>query len=148
MERLKVHTIGFTKKSAEAFFGLLMEAGVERVIDIRLKNVSQLAGFARRDDLKFFLKTIGDIDYQHMPQLAPTEEILTAYKKGNLDWEGYRRAFIELIAGRCIEEKLSKELLHRSCLLCSEALPEQCHRRLVAEYLREKWGDVDIIHLT
>jgi uncharacterized protein (DUF488 family) len=148
MDKLKLFTIGFTKKSAETFFGLLCEAGVKRVIDVRLNNSSQLAGFAKRDDLRFFLKAICGIEYVHMPEFAPTADILDEYKKKGQEWAVYEERFVRLISGRRIEALLSKEEAHLACLLCSEEKPEHCHRRLVAEYLKGKWGDLEIVHLT
>jgi uncharacterized protein (DUF488 family) len=147
MEHVKIYTIGFTKKSAEAFFTRLSRAGVKRVIDIRLNNVSQLAGFAKRDDLRYFLRTIGGIDYFHRPDLAPTQEILDVFKKSKGGWPVYERDFLALLTSREVEKTVTPELLHEACLLCSEEKPAQCHRRLVAEYLRSKWGDVEIIYL-
>lgn len=148
MSRLKLFTIGFTKKSAENFFGLLTKAGVKKVIDVRLNNSSQLAGFAKRDDLRFFLRALGGIDYVHMPQLAPTEDILDEYKKKGQDWAAYEKRFSKLISGRRIENLLSRDEAHFACFLCSEEKPDRCHRRLLAEYFREKWGDIEIVHLT
>lgn len=147
MSPIKVFTIGFTKKTAEEFFDRLLRAGVRRVIDIRLNNVSQLAGFAKKDDLRYFLKTIGGIDYVHRLDLAPTHEILDLYKKSKGGWSGYERDFLSLLAAREVEENLSRDLLEGACLLCSEETPEHCHRRLVAEYLREKRPPIEIIHL-
>lgn len=146
---MKVFTIGFTKTSAEHFFGRLEEAGVKRVIDIRLNNRSQLAGFAKRDDLKFFLRTVGNIDYVHEPLLAPTQEILDAFKKRKGPWTEYERAFLALMRERRVEEKLDRGLLDGACLLCSEHKPHHCHRRLVAEYLSETWPEpgLDVVHL-
>ena len=114
---MKLFTIGFTKKSAENFFKKLCDAGVKRVIDIRLNNVSQLAGFAKKDDLSYFLKTICAIEYVHMPELAPTKDILDAYKKHKGDWAIYEKKFIELMIEREIENKLVRELFDNSCLL-------------------------------
>jgi uncharacterized protein (DUF488 family) len=145
---MKIFTIGFTKKSAELFFGKLKSAGVKRLIDIRLNNVSQLAGFAKQDDLRYFAKTICDIDYIHLPDLAPTKDILDAYKKDNGDWQLYQRNFLELMKIRRVEDNVPRALLDGGCLLCSEDNPDHCHRRLVAEYLKEKWGKVEIEHLT
>ena len=136
MNEVKVFTIGFTKKKAEAFFTRLMRAGVKRVIDIRLNNVSQLAGFAKRDDLRYFLQAIGGIDYMHRPDLAPTQEILDAFKKNKGSWPAYERDFLALLSARGVEKAITPDLLHEACLLCSEEKPAQCHRRLVAEYLR------------
>ena len=145
---MKLFTIGFTKKSAEVFFTKLQAAGVKRLVDVRLKNVSQLAGFAKRDDLRYFAKTICRIDYVHLPELAPTRDILDAYKKHKGDWGLYEREFLRLIAQRKIEESVPRETLDGGCLLCSEDEPHHCHRRLVAEYLKGKWPDVEIVHLT
>lgn len=147
MSIIKIYTIGFTKKSAEQFFGKLIEAGVKKVIDSRLNNSSQLAGFAKKDDLRYFLKTLGNIDYIHMPDLAPTEDILAEYKKNKGDWDTYEKKFLTLMAERRIENVVSPAELDQACLLCSEHLADHCHRRLVAEYLKGKWENVDIIHL-
>ncbi len=144
---MKIFTIGFTKKSAEQFFRRLKQPGLERIIDTRLNNVSQLAGFTKKEDLRFFLREICHIDYVHLPELAPTQDILDAYKKKGGDWSTYERQFLALMAKRRVEETIDKKLIAGGCLLCSEATPEHCHRRLVAEYLREKWGDVDIQHI-
>jgi uncharacterized protein (DUF488 family) len=145
---MKIFTIGFTKKSAESFFAKLKSAGVKRLIDIRLNNVSQLAGFAKQEDLRYFAKAICDIDYVHILDLAPTKDILDAYKKNNGDWKLYQRSFVELMKLRRVEDNLARALLDGGCLLCSEDKPDQCHRRLVAEYLKEKWGEVEIEHIT
>jgi uncharacterized protein (DUF488 family) len=144
---MKLFTIGFTKKSAEVFFERLKKADVKRLIDIRLNNISQLAGFTKRDDLRYFTKMICDMDYVHVPALAPTQDILDAYKKQNGDWNLYERQFLSLMTKRRIEETTSREMLDGGCLLCSEEKPQHCHRRLVAEYLAEKWGDVEIEHI-
>ncbi|MGA8367931.1 MAG: DUF488 family protein [Candidatus Acidiferrales bacterium] len=144
---MKIFTIGFTKKSAEEFFTLLKNPDIHRLVDIRLNNVSQLAGFTKRDDLRYFLKAICNIDYVHAPLLAPTKTMLDAYKKNGGDWASYEAAFLNLIRERQIERSTSKELLANACLLCSEAKPDHCHRRLVAEYLEEKWGNVTVTHL-
>ena len=144
---MKIFTIGFTRKSAEAFFTTLSKAGVKTIVDIRLNNVSQLAGFSKRDDLRYFAKAIFGMDYVHPPDLAPTQEILDEYKKRKGDWSTYEKKFLALMAQRRIEEKVPKEILEHGCLLCSEDKPHHCHRRLVAEYLRGKWGDIEIHHL-
>jgi uncharacterized protein (DUF488 family) len=145
---MKIFTIGFTKKSAESFFTKLHRAGVKRLVDVRLNNVSQLAGFAKQDDLRYFTKVICNIDYVHLPDLAPTKEILDAYKKNQGDWEVYEGQFLDLLKIRHIEDKVPRDLLDGGCLLCSEDKPNHCHRRLVAEYLKEKWGEVEIEHIT
>ena len=144
---MKIFTIGFTKKSAEQFFNSLQTAGVKRVVDVRLNNVSQLSGFAKRNDLAYFLKQICGMEYTHLPSLAPTKDILDAYKKNRGSWETYERDFIDLRAARKIENEIEQEILEDACLLCSEDKPHYCHRRLVAEYLREYWGNVEIEHL-
>lgn len=145
---MRLFTIGFTKKSAEQFFSVLRRAKVKRLIDVRLNNVSQLAGFAKKEDLRFFLDKICGIDYVHLTSLAPTQEMLDRYKKDKVEWSVYEREFLELMAHRGIETSLSKDVVAESCLLCSEEKPQKCHRRLVAEYLKEHWGDVEIVHLT
>lgn len=145
--QINLFTIGFTKKSAQKFFETLREAGVRRVIDTRLNNASQLAGFTKKADLEYFLKAIDNIDYVHLIDLAPTQDILDEYKKKKGDWTIYEQKFFQLIANRQIEKKVSPELIDGACLLCSEAKPHHCHRRLVAEYLNSKWGNVSICHL-
>lgn len=145
---MKLFTIGFTKKTAQKFFGLLRGSGAKRVVDVRLNNVSQLAGFAKKDDLAFFLKEVAGMDYVHVPELAPTQEMLDAYKKEKGDWRLYEQRFLGLMRERKIEEKLPRSIFEGGCLLCSEDKPHQCHRRLVAEYLQQHWGDVDVKHLT
>jgi uncharacterized protein (DUF488 family) len=147
MNGIKIYTIGFTKTSAEEFFGKLIKADVRKIVDARLNNTSQLAGFAKKDDLKYFLQTIGNIDYIHMSVLAPSEEILAEYKKNKGDWQTYEKKFLALMEERRIENVVSPDELDRTCLLCSERLPEHCHRRLVAEYLKNKWCNVEIEHL-
>jgi uncharacterized protein (DUF488 family) len=136
---MKLFTIGFTKKSARRFFELLRTSGVERVVDVRLNNVSQLAGFAKKDDLAYFLREICGIDYVHLPALAPTQSMLDRYKKQSGDWESYEAAFIEAT--------IPPEVVANSCLLCSEDQPHHCHRRLVTDYLSRHWGDLAVSHL-
>lgn len=143
---MKIFTIGFTKTTAQNFFDRLKKSGANKIVDVRLNNVSQLAGFAKRDDLKYFSDTICDMGYQHAPKLAPTKEMLDDYKKRKGSWEDYEQRFRELMAKRKIED-IDREDIDGGCLLCSEDKPHHCHRRLVAEYLKEKWDDVDIIHL-
>jgi len=144
---MKIFTIGFTKKSAETFFTRLQNAGVKRLVDVRLNNVSQLAGFAKKDDLRYFTRTICNVDYLHIPNLAPTKEMLDAYKKQKGDWGLYEREFLDLMRKRKIEDTTSPEMLDGCCLLCSEEKPHHCHRRLIAEYLKDSWGNVDIEHI-
>jgi len=145
---MEIYTIGFAKKSAEAFFGALRKAGIKRLIDIRLNNTSQLAGFTKRDDLKFFLKELCKSEYIHEPLLAPTPEILNSYKKKKISWQEYEQRFLELMAERKIEEKIDQSLFNGpTVLLCSESKADHCHRRLVLEYLQYKWNTLTITHL-
>lgn len=148
MASIKIYTIGFTRKTARYFFETLKKSGVQRVIDVRLYTTSQLAGFAKQKDLSYFLKEICAIDYVHCLELAPTKTMLDAYKKQQNDWKSYEDDFLRLLDRRQVAEHLSKDLIHESCLLCSEKLPNHCHRRLVAEYLQKAWSDtVEIVHL-
>lgn len=144
---MKIFTIGFTKKTAEEFFSKIAESGTKRIVDVRLNNVSQLAGFAKRNDLKYFLRELCRTDYVHVPELAPTQEMLDGYKKKKGDWSVYERDFIELMKTREIEKTISQEVVSEGCLLCSEETPHHCHRRLVAEYLKERWSNIEIIHI-
>jgi uncharacterized protein (DUF488 family) len=145
---MKIYTIGFTKKKAAEFFNILKRAGIKRLIDIRLNNSSQLAGFTKSDDLKYFLKEICRAEYIHETLLAPTDDILKEYKKSGGDWQKYENIFLKLMSQRKVEERIKRESFEiPTVLLCSEQTPEHCHRRLVLEYLREKWGDINIIHL-
>jgi uncharacterized protein (DUF488 family) len=144
---MKVFTIGFTKKSAETFFTRLQRAQVKRLVDVRLNNVSQLAGFTKRDDLRYFTKAICQIDYLHVPELAPTQDMLNTYKKEKGDWAIYERRFLELMRERQIERTIDRGLIDGGCLLCSEEKPHHCHRRLVAEYLKQHWGNLEIEHI-
>jgi uncharacterized protein (DUF488 family) len=141
-----VSTIGFTKTTAEGFFERLSNAGVKKVVDVRLHNTSQLAGFAKADDLAYFLKKIGGIQYVHQPLLAPTDPMLKAYKKEKGDWGEYEKRFLALMSERQIENRFKPEMLDGACLLCSEATPHHCHRRLVCEYLNERWDGALEVH--
>jgi uncharacterized protein (DUF488 family) len=146
---MKLYTIGFTQKRAEEFFGLLREHGVQRVVDIRLNPNGQLAGFAKKEDLPYFLRELADgCEYVHMVELAPTKEILEAYRKDG-DWERYVERFERLMDERGIPDTLDRSAFERlvSCLLCSEPSPHHCHRRLVAERLKRRWADVEVVHL-
>ncbi|MFL5785316.1 MAG: DUF488 family protein [Bacteriovoracaceae bacterium] len=139
-------TIGFTQTSAEDFFSRLIEGGVKTVLDVRLHNTSQLSGFAKKDDLSFFLHSLGGITYRHCPELAPREDMLKAYRTDR-NWDHYSKNFVKLLQERKIEKVFRPADIHQACLLCSESSPHHCHRRLVAEYLKEKWGKINIIHL-
>lgn len=144
---IELFTIGFTKKTAQDFFENLTKSKVKCVIDARFNNVSQLAGFAKRKDLEYFLKVICNIEYIHILDLAPTKELLDDYKKNKITWDTYEKIFNNLMKEREIEKKVSPQLLDRGCLLCSEAKPDYCHRRLVAEYLDRQWGNIKVCHL-
>ena len=144
---MNVFTIGFTRSSAESFFTRLQKASVKKILDVRLNNVSQLAGFAKKNDLRYFLKALCGIEYAHRPELAPTQEMLDPYKKEKGQWADYEKRFLELMASRRIEETLPRDAVDGGCLLCSEDKPHHCHRRLVAEYLEHEWGDLQIVHL-
>lgn len=145
---MNLWTIGFTKTSAERFFGQLQTSGAKRLVDVRLNNVSQLAGFAKRGDLAYFLRIICNMDYLHMPNLAPTAEMLDAYRKRKMTWGEYERQYLDLMRERRVETTTPRDTIDGSVLLCSEDKPDRCHRRLVAEYFAQHWGDVDIRHLT
>lgn len=145
---MKIFTIGFTKKNAEQFFALLDRPDLVRVVDIRLNNSSQLAGFTKSEDLRFFLRRIVGKDYVHMPDLAPSAAMLKTYRDDSGDWAGYERDFLALMTSRRVATTVPKNLIDGGCLLCSEATPEKCHRRLVAEHLASCWPYVDIEHLT
>ena len=146
---MEIYTIGYKKKSAEEFFEALRRAGVKRVVDVRLKNTSHLAGFAKKDHLPYLLREICDADYVHETILAPPEDILSDYEQDLITWEEYENRFLSLLKDREVEKMLDKRLFEVPvALLCSELKPDNCHRRLVAEYLKRQWqGDVMITHL-
>ena len=144
---MKLYTIGFTRKSAERFFGLLRESGAKRVVDIRRRNTSGLAGFSKKDDLAWFLRELCGMDYIHLPRLAPTDELLDAYRGKRVTWDQYVPIFTRQIERRLIHASLPRDIIADSCLLCSEPTADRCHRRLVAEHLQRNWGDVEIVHL-
>jgi len=145
--KINIYTIGFAGKSAGEFFTKLGAAGVKRVIDVRLNNVSQLAGFTKKRDIEYFLQEIVKIEYIHRPEFAPTKDILDAYKKKEIDWGEYESQFRQIITERHIEKFVTREEINNACLLCSESKPEKCHRRLVAEYFQKQWSHVIIHHL-
>ncbi|MDR5755631.1 DUF488 domain-containing protein [Caballeronia sp. LZ035] len=145
---MDVATIGFTNKSAEKFFGLLRKAEVRTVLDVRLNNISQLAGFAKRADLKFFLSELMGTEYVELRELAPEKDMLKRYQARELDWDRYADAYVELLAKRRVESNLDIDLFDRGCMLCSEDKPHHCHRRLAAEYLNTRWDNrLRIAHL-
>ncbi|MCY3558220.1 MAG: DUF488 domain-containing protein [Chloroflexi bacterium] len=149
---MKLYTIGFTKKSASEFFDeLLRPSGAKRVIDVRLRPSSQLAGFAKVSksggDFEFLLDRLCDMDYVHTPLLAPSDELFTSYRGGDITWDEYAERYLELLAVREVARVLDRALFADALLLCSEHTPERCHRRLAAEHLQRHWGDIEIIHL-
>ena len=144
---MDLFTIGFTKKSALVFFDSLKNSGADRVLDIRLNNVSQLAGFTKKNDLAFFLDSICGMEYVHLPILAPSKEILDDYRKRKGSWADYESNFLGLMEERNVKDLISRDLISNACLLCSEAKPMYCHRRLIADYFQRVWSDLEIKHL-
>ncbi len=144
---MDLYTIGFTKKSAKQFFELLKKNQVKCLIDTRLNNKSQLAGFAKKEDLEYFLDVIANIKYVYKPEFAPSDEILTKYKKGLMTWKEYEEKYLHLLEQRNILKDLDFSLFENACFLCSEHSPENCHRRLLAEYLAQHNPTLKIIHL-
>ncbi len=142
-----LYTIGFTKKTAQEFFGILNEANIDIVVDVRFNNTGQLAGFTKKNDLKFFL-TLVEIEYEHWTQFAPTKEIRKKFQADS-NWEEYERSYRNLIEQSCALDELDTSFFSgkRVCLLCSESTPENCHRRIAAEMIADRIGDIEIIHL-
>ena len=148
-DMITLYTIGFTKKSAERFFSLLKNAGIKKLVDIRINNSSQLAGFAKGKDLEFFVKELCDAEYTHIVDLAPTKELLKDYQDKVIDWNDYVSVFNKLLTDRHTSKRFPVEAFDNACFLCTEETPEYCHRRLVAEYLKQENPDkeIRIIHL-
>jgi uncharacterized protein (DUF488 family) len=145
---VEIYTIGFTQTTAADFFGRLRSAGVRRLVDVRLNNSSQLAAFAKRDDLAYFLRELCGAEYVHETLLAPTQDMLDAYKKRKGDWQEYERRYMDLLNERRIETQLGRDMFAGpTVLLCSEAEATYCHRRLAIEYLKEFWSDMEGKHL-
>ena len=145
---MEIYSIGFTQKNAREFFCALKAHGIERLLDVRLNNTSQLAAFAKQADLAYFLAEICGAAYEHEPLLAPTQEILDEYKKRKGGWEAYETAFLALLRARSVETRIDKtSFARKTVLLCSEPTAEHCHRRLVLEYLHKHWEGVEIHHL-
>ena len=142
-----IFTIGCSGKDARQFFTILAAAGVKKIIDVRLYNTSQLAGFTKRPDLEYFLRQVNGTDYVHLPIMAPTKQLLNDYKKGLINWPQYESQFNSIMTHRRIEARISLEDINMACFLCSEAKPDLCHRRLVAEYLAKQWPQITIQHL-
>jgi uncharacterized protein (DUF488 family) len=144
---IRLFTIGFTNKSAEDFFGLLIKNGVSKVIDTRINNISQLAGFSKGSDLRYFLKEIGNIAYEHRVDLAPTKDLLSRYRKDEMTWDKYEQEYLGLLKSRRIAETIDYDGLDGCCFLCSEHTPEKCHRRLLTEHLKQFRSDIEVSHL-
>jgi len=144
---MKLYTLGFTNKSARRFFELLQAHDVKRILDTRISNSSQLSGFAKGVDLEFFAKAIADITYSHKLEWAPTKALLDQYRKKELLWEEYAEKYLGLLKSRHVRRDLDMNELDHGCLLCSEHLPEKCHRRLLAEYIKSVYPEIEIVHL-
>lgn len=144
---IELYTIGFTQKNAKRFFELLTSNEVEKIVDTRINNTSQLSGYAKAEDLAFFARAIGNMDYVHKEEFAPTKELLEKYRKKELSWAEYEVEYLNLLDMRKIKSKVDIQKMHKNCLLCSEHTAEKCHRRLLAEYLEHSNNEVKIIHL-
>jgi uncharacterized protein (DUF488 family) len=144
---MTIYTIGFTKKSAKEFFEALISHNVKKVIDIRLNNSSQLAGFTKGNDLKYFLKAIANIDYIYRPEYAPSKELLNEYKSKKVNWPEYEKRYSNILEARGVLRNINYSMFDQSCLLCSEPSPDKCHRRLLAERLAESNSEISIVHL-
>ncbi len=146
---MTIYTIGFTQKSAQQFFELIKENEIQLLVDVRLNNTSQLAGFSKGSDLSYFLESICSTRYVHATEYAPTKQLLVDYKKGKISWEEYEIEFDKIMEQRkCCDDFVSRfGKFDRVCLLCSEATPEHCHRRLVAEKIQSLSPDIKIAHL-
>lgn len=145
---ITLYTIGFTKKSAEQFFRLVTMHAVRKIVDVRINNAGQLAGFTKGPDLQFFLRQIGNIDYEHIVDFAPTKELLSDYRNEKVSWYDYTRIYNALLDQRFISARYKVENFDGCCFLCSEETPDHCHRRLLAEYLKKQDPkNVRIIHL-
>jgi len=144
---MKIYTLGFTKKSAREFFDALKRNNIKQIVDVRLNNISQLAGFTKKHDLQYLLRELCGVDYYHFEFLAPTKEMRDKYVKSK-NWDIYAREYIELIESRNVLDRLDKSFFDReTCFLCSEASPDHCHRMLLTQYLEEHWGDIEVSHL-
>lgn len=144
---IKIFTIGFTGKPASRFFDLLENNGVTKIVDTRISNSSQLAGFAKGSDLQYFAKRISNVSYEHDLDLAPTKELLDSYRGKKITWGEYTVRYLDLIQSRHITDYIKIEDYNNACLLCSEHTADKCHRRLLAEFLQSHYPDVEIVHL-
>ena len=143
----RIFTIGYAGKDAQEFFTILKQGGIKKVVDVRLYNTSQLAGFTKSKDIEYFLNTLVGADYIYLPIMAPTKQLLNDYKKGQISWQQYKDMFNAIIVQRQIERHITPQDMDMSCFLCSEAKADKCHRRLIAEYLAKHWQNVSIQHL-
>lgn len=144
---MTLYTIGFSGKSAERFFSLLSEAGVSRILDTRLNPAGQLSGFAKARDLPYFLRALCGIDYRYLPDFAPPADLLDGYRRKAIDWARYEQVYVRALETRAAETSIRPDLLDGGCLLCSEVLPDHCHRRLAAEYLSAHHRGLVVSHL-
>jgi len=144
---IKLLTIGFTNKTAETFFELLKKNDVAKIVDTRINNTSQLSGFAKASDLSYFAKIIGNIEYFHNTEFAPTKELLEKYRKKTINWKEYEIEYLNLLDIRKVGDKINVEELHQNCFLCSEHTPDKCHRKLLVEYIKARFNDIEIIHI-
>jgi len=143
----RIFTVGYAGKNACQFFTILKQAGIRKVIDVRLYNTSQLAGFTKKQDIEYFLQAIVGAEYISLPIMAPTKQLLNDYKKGQISWQQYETQFKSIITQRQIEKHIMSQDMNMSCFLCSETTADNCHRRLIAEYMAELWPNISIIHL-
>lgn len=147
-EPTALYTIGFTQKSAETFFKLLASRSVNRLLDTRLNNTGQLAGFSKKDDLQYFCRTILSTEYVHWLESAPEDQMLSAYKKKQISWSEYAAEYVAMLERRKIEREMNLVVEKTACLLCSEAKPHHCHRSLLADYLNKRsGGSFNVVHL-
>lgn len=144
---MTLYTVGFTKKTAQDFFEMLIVNNIKKLIDIRLNNKSQLAGFAKSVDLEYFLKKIVNIEYTHMPQFAPTKQLLKSYQKKEISWEEYQKQYKDILNKRNVLKSIDYSIFNNAVLLCSEVTADKCHRRLLAEYLSKNNNEIEIVHL-
>ncbi len=142
-----LYTVGFSGKDAKTFFELLKLNNIQTLLDVRLNNVSQLSGYTKKNDLAYFLDKICGIKYNHLSILAPTKEILDAYKSKKISWNAYEAKYISLINERKIENELKNIDFNKACLLCSEKSADQCHRRLAANIIRDIFMIEKVVHL-
>ena len=144
---IKLYTIGFTKKTARQFFELLKKNNVKKLVDVRINNSSQLAGFAKGADLEYFAEAICGIQYEFVADFAPTKELLSDYQNKKITWEEYKQTYRSLIETRKVTEKYDIKEFDHACFLCSEPTAEQCHRGLLVEYFWESNPDIQFVHL-